>query len=299
MAGRAGEGRGVVLRLENGRWEPQHYRGPYLSAITISPPASSGSVTSPAPLLVWAAEDDYLGGVARYDGDTWQHEPLPTPPALSTPDPWRSYPRQWRLLDIVALPSGELWGVGAECAAHYVPSRGWEWSADEDILYSSLLSVSFAKNDEGFAVGGGGKIVGHSRGAWDKVESPTGNTLRSVDMVMVSAAEGGQSSTGSVGWAVGDYGTILRYGQAEGDGQQGRWEQLDTGLPDSRSMTLNGVDAVSPDEAWAVGSMLGKGVILRYKADPGGSGEGKWLREARLVPEQLDTDIPLWPHLKP
>jgi photosystem II stability/assembly factor-like uncharacterized protein len=65
------------------------------------------------------------------------------------------------------------------------------------------------------------------------------------------------------GWAVGSGGSILHY---DGD----KWNLVDTGI---RSVHLESLDMVSPDEGWAVGredrSANTEGVILHYQ-------HGKW-----------------------
>jgi len=84
------------------------------------------------------------------------------------------------------------------------------WNRVESPTGATLRAVTFPTSDEGWAVGDGGVILHYSGGRWTVEDSPTTERLNAISML--NAFEG---------WIVGENTTILRY-------SSGRWVLEDT-----------------------------------------------------------------------
>jgi hypothetical protein len=118
----------------------------------------------------------------------------------------------------------------------------WEYPTPQ----SNFLSGVWVANDcTVFAVGAGGAILQKDGGTWSFPGSGVGEYLSAV---------WGTSSTDV--WAVGDCGAILHW-----DGSSWGQSVVPNCAPASGRVFLNGVFALDPNNAWAVGANGGSGVI--------------------------------------
>jgi photosystem II stability/assembly factor-like uncharacterized protein len=97
----------------------------------------------------------------------------------------------------------EGWVVGSSGTILHTEDGGQTWvSQNSGVSYSALVDVDFLTSSEGWAVGYGGMTLHTDDGGstWVRVDSGVDEALRSVQFRDVDN-----------GWAVGSYGTILRY----------------------------------------------------------------------------------------
>lgn len=174
----------------------------------------------------WAVGN--LGTIMYFDGQTWTtvHEALPTEGYIMGVDMF-TQTDAWAVGFV-----GHLWFYypGGNFILHYDGSMWQGVGYGPDV--STLYGVDMVSTTEGWAVGGG--IMHYEGSTWSTVvEADSYPTLYAVEMI-------DQLS----GWAVGGDGTILRY--TDGGG----WEQVTspTALP------LFGLDCVSPNSCWAIGT---------------------------------------------
>lgn len=209
-----------------------------------------GSGSAPSPVLL------------RYTGDRWTRAQAPIADSL---------------FSIVALADDDAWASSSSGILHY---SGGRWALDyaapdQSAIYTHLAMLS---DDEGWAVGestsgaGSAAVILHRRGgAWTPEEVPAlSGSVNLRGISMRSPYEG---------WVVGQ-----RYA---GGGSQsaalhytgGRWVEEDDGLP---AGAAEGVAAVGPGEAWAVGYAggVGPGYIEHYQG-------GRWYRVSSPTPNML------------
>jgi photosystem II stability/assembly factor-like uncharacterized protein len=91
------------------------------------------------------------------------------------------------------------WGVGGLIGGTIYRYRQGEWWWAESPTYESLTSVDIVSTDDAWAVGGSGTIIHYTGDTWHLVPSPTTEDLKSVAM----------SGPGE-GWIVGTNGSVLR-----------------------------------------------------------------------------------------
>jgi len=164
----------------------------------------------------------------------------------------------------------EGWAVGVNGVIYHYSSGGWTLSSTVGITLNSVFMLT---STEGWAVGNGGRIYHYLSGIWTGPISPssTSNDLRSV--FMISQAEGwavgaagvilhllngiwtlmSPSPTsqnlnsvylsGSVGWAVGDLGTVITIGGPVSQGNP--------------ATSLQSVFLLSQNNGWVAGCSTG------------------------------------------
>ncbi len=211
--------------------------------------------------------------ILHYDGHTWSR--VPTDPSLDIP-----------VVSVAMLSPSDGWAVGGNGILHY-SGGAWTLAARIDTGQQhgvGLLGISMVSASEGWAVGfdddyatGEHPLLLHyTGGAWSPVHLPIFDQPR-VELKSIAMLPSGE------GWAVG--------GEYADSGQQtivlhyshGSWTPQETGVP----AQLNSVVALSPSEAWAVGTKdiaVGPGVILHYIG-------GTWRSIASPTPNVLHTVV--------
>jgi photosystem II stability/assembly factor-like uncharacterized protein len=191
----------------------------------------------------------------------------------------------------------DLWLGGSNSLFHY---HNGEWQELPEVTggETAVVEISMISETEGWAITSPPGLLHYRKGQWERVDSPTENTLRAIEMV-----------NAEVGWVVGDSSTVLHYldgswqivseseqprlltdidwvedeGWAVGAAetilhyQDGNWQRQDNPLDSSLNIKLNGIDMISKTEGWAVGW---QGTVLRYV-------EGRW----QLVPTAFNQDL--------
>ena len=141
-------------------------------------------------------------------------------------------------LGIAGTASDDIWVVG-DSVLH---GNTEVWGLEAPPVNRSLFAVWAGAQDNVWAVGTGGTILGRSLIGWVVTSSPTEEWLRGV-----------WGAGSGAGWVVGDKGTIL--GLING----ASW----SAVPSGTTADLYGVWGPSSAEAWAVGD---KGTILHFTA---------------------------------
>jgi hypothetical protein len=265
-----GRGRTVILRWDGSRWKavrhPQRWDG--LEAL-------AGSSSSD----VWAVGSSRAGElVLNWNGVRWRKVPAVDPGT-----------RFWYFNDIVAIGPNDVWavgskvnkGVGATLIEHWdgtrwsiIPSPNPPPSASR-ATSAGLTSVGASSTSDVWAVGswnvgcpsGGcsGGVVHTLTERWDGtswaiVPSPDApGTVRTVDYLLSMSVAGLTDA-----WAAGAV-TGSGFGGKSDRQLLERWDgsswTVVPGAERSGTSRLSGVVAVSPDEAWAVGSTAAGGAV--------------------------------------
>jgi len=222
---------GGLLHYVGGAWRVE-----YRLTADASNSASLAAVAMASATEGWAvgSRGDPVTGqqtplLLRYTRGVW----------AGTPGPALAY-QAISIRAVAALP-GEAWAVGTgydqngehAIALHYANGK-WQESVTGQ---GSLLGVAAVGPGEAWAVGaetgvGPGMILRYAGGKWAHVTSPTPNILHAIAM-----------RTATEGWIGGDGAATLRY-----DGHQ--WTKVGLVI---HGFEIDGVAAVSPSEAWAIG----------------------------------------------
>lgn len=183
----------------------------------------------------WIVGSPYSSLTYRWDGDNWNSVPRPLTDGLNS-------------VAMVSANDGWAVGGGGNCTSGGVRGiilrwNGDAWSESVNLPYRVLKAVSMVSANDGWAVGyycyfsgtppsSGNSVILHWNGSnWNYVDSPTYQTLNSVDMVSTTD-----------GWAVSDGGAILRW-----DGSH--WSNVSS----PTSCALRSVSMVSSNDGWIVG----------------------------------------------
>jgi len=172
---------------------------------------------------VWAVgvDDGGRGTVLRFQAFQWEIAALPSAEDIG--------PLYAVAADEV---SGDVWAAGGGPYFLYWNGsqwRTWPHPAPGKVVYG----LDLVDELNGWAVGEGGLLLQLDNGAWAEVASPTGETLRRVQVLSATSA-----------WAVGDGGTVLRY-----DGS--RWQEAFF-LP---TIDLRDLYFFGDDDGWVIGNV--------------------------------------------
>lgn len=150
------------------------------------------------------------------------------------------------LNDVSLLSYSDGWAVGNTRNSNYTIARwnGSIWTLVPTTGFDNLFAVSSVSANDAWAAGSGGRIIRWNGTSWISITSPTSQPINSIAMLDATG-----SGTATIGWGVGNNGTLLRYG--------GTWSVITS----PTTQTLNHVVIVSANEAWAVGN---SGVIIRW-----------------------------------
>jgi len=286
---------GTIVHYKLGEWKRESTDPPLTTDVHLYG-VSMASNTDGWAVGYQENQGSISGVILRYNGAQWTRL---TNPGLNVVG-LRLYAVQ-----VLTTTSGwEAWTVGSRQQngqiksefARYIPSAA-QWQVDLSALEfdGALRGLSFASENEGWAAGDQGRLIGFVGGHWNKNQLPVGAgfTLNNVHLF-----PGGQ-----IGWAVGNKGQIARYPKLTGCAgvDPPCWDELApfttmnlydvrlTSTTDgwivgdeesiwrfegsswvlmhmqSNGNTLYGVDFVSPNQGWAVGA---NGTILHYKPVP-------------------------------
>jgi len=214
------------------------------------PPAGTvlGAVDARSASDVWVLGDSFL----RFDGDEWTTFDVPQPDNGATD----TIP-----VSIAAIGPDDAWAVGQTITeqgtmkALVMRWDGRTWRefpnpATDALWASDLRAVGFASPSDGWAVGIRSASNAHGvldRGlamhwdgsAWTVVETPADGVIGFYDVAIADTDQ----------WAGGD-GGVERWTNSA-------WTTVDLERP--RDAPVSGVDAASPDDAWAVTAWGGDG----------------------------------------
>lgn len=211
--------------------------------------------------------------ILHYDGHSWTR--VPVDPSLVV-----------RVVSVSMLSATDGWAVGGNSILHYT-NGAWRLATSfpNDPEHSvGLKSIAMVSASEGWiagyqmdpATGDGPLLLHYLNGTWTPVHLPSFDQPRAT-IESVSMLPSGD------GWVVGGEYTdagqrtlILHY-------SHGTWTSEPTSVP----AQLNGVDALSRTEAWAVGTKdiaIGPGVILHYL-------NGTWSSVPSPTPNLLHTVV--------
>jgi hypothetical protein len=254
-----GSYRAFALHWDGTRWSradvPVLGAESYLYAVNAFSPSEAFAVGT------YRVGDQFRTLILSWDGQTWKRLPSASPNARSND-----------LYGVSILSAKDAWAVGAygwvganTLALHWDGSTWKRVSSPNPTDFDFLQSVDGASSDDVWAVGASdpGTLTLHWDGStWKRVSSPGSG---SVDILFGVTAIGGTDA-----WSVGR----LDYYQAktltehwDGTG----WEQVKTASPGHRYNAFNGVDAVSSDDVWAVGTYRDHGVTFGLAAHWDGS----------------------------
>ncbi|HEY61280.1 MAG TPA: hypothetical protein G4N95_01380 [Anaerolineae bacterium] len=171
----------------------------------------------------WAVGENGL--LLRWDGSQWKNESLSTNgDALNATNNYSS------TLGLIVGDNGKSYKW-----------NGSNWQSKNTTVSASLNDVSFAAEDEAWAVGAEGTIIQWNGTSWSEYSSsPTTNNLNAIDMISTT-----------LGWAVGSGGTIIQW-----DGSN--WSEYSSS---PTIYNLNAIDMISTTLGWAVGS---EGTIIQW-----------------------------------
>jgi len=203
--------RGIIYHLVSGIWQQEGNTESVYAIDMVS--ATAG----------WAVSGARGGIIYRYNNNHWiiERGPLNNTPTC---------------IDMLTLADG--WVGSTNGFYHY---DGVNWQQVQQATYSYIRDLSMTSAQSGWAVASGkDKLYHYDSTSWQPVTSPVDQPLNSIQML-----------NGSTGWAVGANGTILHY-----DGTS--WQQQASPTINN----LNAVKMVSANEGWAVGDA---GTILHYQ----------------------------------
>lgn len=238
-----------------------HYAQDHWTSVASPVTADLWSVSMVSADEAWAVGSSYYvhdlqyGNMLHYSHNTWSAVP--------------QLPTSGYLLGIHMVTPTAGWAVGKDIL-HYT-GGSWTKAATPDKGTLSRTGVAMVSADEGWAVSSEGFIMRCSQGVWTQWSAP--DPTRKIYAISMASAD--------AGWAVGEKydgsgspvgSLILRYAN-------GTWAET----PLSSSAYLYAVVAVSPTEAWAVGS---HGTILHAtngQWSPASSPTGRTLRGVAMV----------------
>jgi hypothetical protein len=163
---------------------------------------------------------------------------------------WQEYARglEEDLYGIVAFGPQSAWVVGSQGASYRLEAAGWRPVSTGVTV--TLRAVSGTGPQSAVAAGDGGTLLVFD-GTWKPVETGVTTTLRAI------------ARLGGVTWIVGDGGTVLNLGSAEGAppvATPAPIAKIDIGTTcDLRSVFVNGQDV------WIVGSTGSRGGVWRVR----------------------------------
>jgi len=246
----------AILHYQDGRWlEAQSYNNADLFAVQMSSPAEG-----------WAS--GRYGTILHYQAGAWSVAASPTQANLNSialvgNEGWivgsggtilhleagkwvvSDSPSHSHLNKVLLRSPTDGWIVGENgTILHY---QAGKWQAVATDSSDTLYDIAMPTADEGWAVGGYGSIANYygintrlhptilhyQAGRWTKYALPDLNSYLT-SVYLTSAAEG---------WAVGTYGTLLRY-------EQGSWRQVAS----QTNAHLGSLLLTSAQEGWAVSS---------------------------------------------
>lgn len=242
-----------------------HYNGRRWTTVrTPSPPEGSqlNDVVAIGPDDVWAVghtnPGDYGDALAmHWDGSGWTTVPVPQPGGDGF-----DY-----LVGVDGVATDDVWAVGASDTAPYTVILHWEgerWTetdiGDCTSSRSGLRGISMLSATDGWAVGDVTTCRWNGN-RWKLVPSLQPRPLNfeiNYQLRDVSAA------TPDDAWAVGsvvfDYQDYLEFGSFTEHWNGSEWKRVQN----PSGTTINGVEALAPDNVWAVGQGLAGPVIVRW-----------------------------------
>lgn len=148
---------------------------------------------------------------------------------------------------VVAFDLQSAWVVGSQGISYRLETAGWRPLPTGVAV--TLRAVSSTGPQNALAAGDAGTLVVFD-GAWQKIETGVTADLRSI------------ARLGSVGWIVGDAGTVLRLDAAGGDQRLPLAQKFDL----ATTCDLRDVFATAQD-VWVIGSSGGRSGVWRIRGD--------------------------------
>jgi carboxypeptidase family protein len=232
-----------------------HYDGSEWSRVNAPAPPTG---TRLEDVVAIAADDAWAVGYTNpagrskpvalhWDGTRWRSTTVPRPGDKST-----------RLLAVDALGPDDVWAVGEYAVSSASPStvivhwNGRTWRpADLSGCnpYGGLAGLTFLADDDGWAVGHASTCHWNGR-RWALVPSPQPRpNYFEIDYPLQDVSGVASDDVWAVGGVVYDFIEYLDFGSFVEHWDGTAWQRV----PNPSGVVINGVEAVSADEVWAVG----------------------------------------------